>query len=63
VVAGLNVWDLQWERQGPDSVEVFDPTYRETYRMGCYRARRGDQVLFFAAGETSANVWMFCVEE
>jgi hypothetical protein len=63
VVAGVNVWELEWKSLGFGPVEVADPTYRETYRLHRYQVQRADQLVVFAAGETSANVWMFCVEE
>ena len=62
-VAGVNVWDVRWESDGTDRVEVFDPTYRETYRLRRYQMLHGNRVVAFAAGETSANVWMFCIEQ
>jgi hypothetical protein len=63
LIDGLNIWESKWEGMTSDTVEVFDPTYRETYRLHRYQIRQADRILVFAAGETSANVWMFCVEQ
>jgi hypothetical protein len=62
-VAGVNVWDLPWESGGPDPVEITDPTCRETYQLRRYQMLQANRLVAFAAGETSANVWMFCVEQ
>jgi hypothetical protein len=63
VVAGVNVWESEWESLGADHVDVVDPTYRETHSLRRYKVQRADRLAVFAAGETSANVWMFAVEE
>lgn len=63
VVAGVNVWESEWESLGSDPLDVVDPTYRETYRVRRDQVQRADKLVVFGAGETSANVWMFAIEE
>jgi hypothetical protein len=62
LVDGANVWEHEWRRLASGPVEIWDPAYRETYQVWPYEVRIGGQSIRFAAGETSASVWMFCTD-
>ncbi len=61
-IGEIDVWKHQWERLG-QRVRVKDPLYRQTFFFDVYRVKAGSQVIEFAAGEFSSNVWGFYVRK
>lgn len=61
-VGGVNVWQHRWRPLSREAVHVFDPVYRDTYEVWPYEVDGTEAPVRFAAGESSASVWMFCVE-
>jgi len=61
-VGGVNVWQHRWKPLGQEAIHVFCPVYRDTYSVWPYELDGVEAPIRFAAGESSASVWMFCVE-
>jgi hypothetical protein len=61
-IAGVDVWQHRWKPLGPEAIQVFDPVYRDTYKVWPYEVDGTKGPVRFAEGESSASVWMFCVE-
>lgn len=61
-IGGVNVWAQPWKPLSPEAIEVFDAVYRHTYKVWTYEVDGPAAPVRFAAGESSASVWMFCVE-
>ena len=62
-VSGLNPWKHKWESLDADA-ELPHPSYpNQRHRISIYRITVGDQMILFAAGELSMNVWGFYVPE
>jgi hypothetical protein len=60
VIAGVDVWQKQWEPVRMGSVVVAHPTYpAQRHSMNVYRFSELDPAVFFAAGEFSNGVWGF----
>jgi hypothetical protein len=61
-VGGVNLWKLEWQRVGQESVELPHPSYpNQLHRMSIYQVQSGGKAITFAAGELSPNVYGFFV--
>jgi hypothetical protein len=58
-IQGVNIWHHHWKALGQDAIRVFDPAYRETFRVWPYGPAGPAATVRFAAGESSASVSMF----
>lgn len=58
VIAGVDVWQVQWEPVRAGSVVVAHPTYpAQRHSMSVYKFSEVDPAVLFAAGEFSNGVW------
>jgi hypothetical protein len=60
---GVNVWAFDWKAVPDLRARVKDPLYRQEFLFGVFEIHAEGRVVRFAAGEFSANVWGFYVEE
>lgn len=62
LVGSLNPWKYEWRQVQDETVELPHPTYpNQRHRMWVYEITDGRQIVRFATGELSANVWGFYV--
>ena len=58
-IAGVSLWEVEWEPVGSSSITVAHPNYPDQrHEMSVYRVR-GSPKVPFAAGEFSNGVWGF----
>jgi hypothetical protein len=57
------VWAFDWATVPGLKARVKDPLYRQDFLFDVFEIQSRGQVVRFAAGEFSANVWGFYVEE
>jgi hypothetical protein len=58
-VRGTNPWNHMWTPEGTQ-IQVAHPSYPEQrHLLDVYRIDVGKRTTIFAAGELSANVWLF----
>jgi hypothetical protein len=61
-IDGLNVWDHKWISLQEDPIQLPLPGFpNEKHRMWLCMIKTDTQVVKFAAGEVSANVYAFYV--
>ena len=59
-INGINVWGSKWHRLGTELVDLPHPSYpNQMHWMHVYQIASGNNIITFAAGELSANVWGF----
>lgn len=59
---GLNPWEHEWERSGPQRIVVAHPEYpAQRHDVDVWVIRATDRVVRFAAGEMSNLAWAFFV--
>lgn len=61
LISGLNVWEHEWRRVEPHSVQVLEPTYRKIHELACYEIVAGSLRVRFAVVEASYGAYLFAV--
>jgi len=59
-IAGVSLWEVEWEPVGSSSITVAHPSHPEQrHQIPVYRVRHSSPEMLFAAGEFSNGVWGF----
>lgn len=61
-VEGINIWALKWRRMDAEPLRVPHPSYSAQYHdLTPYELNIHGKHVFIAAGEVSANIYLFYV--
>lgn len=58
IIDGVDVFKENWENTGK-TVHVVDPLYGQKYEFTVWKVRKADEVIIFASGEFSNNIFGF----